>query len=79
MIDLLREYSRIMADAPPRCVMIARHDVPFGGAFRMWNTRGEMIVYVSRGWIADLPRGKRKAPTFGFDTTLFAGIPIYFE
>lgn len=74
------DLSRQIADAPPvvsRC--IATHSVPYGRVFRMWTTRGELIVYVNRGEVADLPRAKAKPEPFAFETTWLFGIPVYVE
>lgn len=70
-------------DAPPRLARVyASHSVPFGRVYRMWTTRGELIAYVNRGEIADLPRAPEP-----FDFAVVSplcppgiiGIPIYFE
>jgi hypothetical protein len=51
--------------------------VPYGRAPRMWNTRGELIVYANRGEIADLPRAKSQPASLS--PTLPFGIPVVVE
>lgn len=79
MVEQIRELQRkIDAAPPPIRRIIARHDVPYGRAFRMWNARGELIVYANRGELADLPRAK---PTSASEQRLaeLCAIPVVFE
>lgn len=58
----LRRMTEIVNASPPvpRCI-IARHDVPWGKGYRMWDTRGELVLYVHRGWLYDYA-WRRPAP-----------------
>lgn len=55
--EALYEVVKATAELPPYPARIyATHRVPYGRVYRMWTTRGDMIVYANRGEIADLPR-----------------------
>lgn len=81
---LLKAMERFMRppEQPPRVSRFyASHAVPYGRVYRMWTTRGELIAYVNRGAVADMPRTK-----IGYDNigaTLISpavfGVPVYFE
>lgn len=82
--DLLasfREAQERLAALPPRprCFM-ASHSVPYGRVFRQWNTRGDLLVWVNRGEIADPARRKDRseygiAPN-AIDTAALMAIPV---
>jgi hypothetical protein len=69
--DLIADLRKAMAvtkDLPPPVDhIVATHSVPYGKVFRMYNTRGRMVVYVNRGMVADLPRREPSSdlPVFG--------------
>jgi hypothetical protein len=79
-IEELRSWSRYLkAVPPPVSRIIARHDVPYGRAFRMWTTRGDLIVYANRGEMHDLPHAPKKSnPLAAYPIASF-GIPVVFE
>lgn len=75
--DMLDAMKRQMAMTPPALrAIFASHAVPYGRVYRMWNTRGEMIAYVNRGEIEDMPRVKVKAPRYGLAATVIFGTPV---
>jgi hypothetical protein len=79
VIAEMRRVSGMVAALPPRpkCFM-AHHAVPYGQVYRQWNTRGELLVWVNRGEIADLARHKPDyaiAPN-AIDTALLTAIPV---
>lgn len=60
----------------------ASHSVPFGRVYRMWTTRGELIAYVNRGLIADLPRAPEPWDFIGVSSMVppgLLGIPVYYD
>jgi hypothetical protein len=69
--QLLAWQRQIDAMSPSSRRIIARHDVPFGHAFRMWSTDGTFVVYVSRGWVEDLPHQK----VLGLDVAVSTIVP----
>lgn len=77
--EMVQRFGHLVADAPVCSRVIATHAVPYGRVFRMWTTRGEMIVYVNRGEIADLPREKAKTRGYGLQSTFLYGIPVLVE
>jgi len=81
MLDDLRAIQARIAAAPPQPrAFIARFDVPFGKAFRMWDTRGRFVVYVHRVWLMDSVRHERSRERLSgvLDPAAF-GIDVYFE
>lgn len=79
MIDELRRMCEMVKDAPPPIrVMYARHDVPVGPPFHMWNTRGEMVVYINRSMIEGLPKQPTSIREM-MDMTALTGIPVVVE
>ena len=75
----MRRVSEMVAALPPqpKCFM-AHHAVPYGQLYRQWNTKGELLVWVNRGEVADLTRRKPNyaiAPN-AIDTALLASIPV---
>lgn len=86
MHDLLAELQRMQAEidklAPLPRYLIARHDVPYGKLFRMWDTRGQMHAYVNRGQIHDLAYRSYKSTSvhpFGLARPDLTGIPVFEE
>jgi hypothetical protein len=76
VIDLLTEMQRKIDAAPPRIYRLyATHSVPYGRVYRMWTTRGDLIAYVNRGQVADMPRAK--GPDLGMSRLV--GISVVFE
>jgi hypothetical protein len=78
--DALRRMQRMIDEAPPPVRRLrAHHSVPYGTAWKQWNTRGELEVWVNRGWVADLPR----APSERYDAPgalmRMTGIPVVLE
>lgn len=73
-----------IANSPPRfAYLIARHDVPYGKVFRMWDTRGRLYGYVNRGEVHDLPAAKHgQTSVHGLESIAkpgFFGIPVFLE
>src|SRR4051794_11020600 len=57
VISAFRRMRGALDAAPPAIRRIrAHHSVPYGRAYRQWNTRGELEVWANRGEIEDLPR-----------------------
>lgn len=85
MIDDLLNFQRQIDAMPPQAARIyARWDVP--GVKRMWNTRGELILYCDRGIIESLPKQQAKVGD-KLNVTVFElaeaapymGVPVVFE
>jgi hypothetical protein len=78
LLETVMAFQRELDARPPvvsRCY--ATHAVPYGRVFRMWTTRGDLIAYVNRGEVADMPRA---TPAAGIaPLASFTGIPVYFE
>lgn len=59
MMEVSEQFAQWMQavnDLPPRPRLIrASHLVPYGKAYRYWDTRGDLIVYCNRGELHDLP------------------------
>lgn len=77
----MRRVSEMVAALPPRpkCFM-AHHSVPYGRVYRQWNTKGELLVWVNRGEVADMARYKPNyaiAPN-AIDTALLTSIPVFY-
>lgn len=74
------KWAAMIRELPPqpRCLM-AHDDVPRGQVFRQWNTRGDLIVWVNRGEVAELPHRDARphaiAPN-GIDTEMLRSIPV---
>lgn len=87
MNDLNAELRRMrdeVAKLPPRPrYFIARHDVPYGKVYRMWDTRGYMHAYVNRGELHDLVlthvKGGTEVHGLGVVSPGFFGIPVFME
>lgn len=80
-LDVLKKMQALIEDQPPRCSRIyATHAVPYGRVYRMWTTRGEMIAYINRGEMEDMPRAK-PAPALGLRllSPALTGIPVVIE
>jgi hypothetical protein len=75
LLDQMRLAFEMIAALPPRprCFM-AHHAVPYGRCFHQWNTRGELLVWVNAGEIADISR-RPGNPSF---VDLLASIPVVF-
>lgn len=76
------ETLRRQTERPPAVSrFVATHSVPYGRVFRMWTTRGELIAYINRGEVADMPREKIGYDNIGASIVSPAvfGIPVYFE
>jgi hypothetical protein len=55
----LRRTLRELDKLPPRPrAFYTSHSVPYGRAYRQWTSRGELIVWISRGEFEDMPRRK---------------------
>jgi hypothetical protein len=77
--DVRAMLDTVNALRPCPSRIMASHAVPYGRAYRQWNTRGELLLWVNRGLIADLPR--RPADRVGVLTGagalgFTAGIPV---
>lgn len=58
--------------------IVARDDIPATYAYRMWNTDGQLVLYVNRGIMDRLP--KRPGQTLhGIFCGHPFGIPIFYE
>jgi hypothetical protein len=77
--DLLAMNEQIKSAPPSPRAFIARFDVPMGRMFKMWDTRGEFVVYVHRGWLMDGVRHTRKGSTLDGSLGIAFGIPVRFE
>lgn len=74
-------YAELMKESRPR-YFIARHDVPYGRVFRMWDTRGFMHAYINRGELHDMRVADyRQTPVFGRDVLGpgLTGVPVFVE
>lgn len=78
--DMIAEMRRIQAliDAAPPVphVIMAHHAVPYGAAFRQWDTRGRLLVWANRGQIADMPRAEKNPNLFAASPIAAFGIPV---
>lgn len=74
---------QIDAMPPQASVIYARYDVP--GVKRMWNTRGELVLYCDRRVIDTLPKaevdiGKHKVTVHELpEAAPYFGVPVIFE
>jgi hypothetical protein len=77
MLDDLRRWSQVIAEAPPSPrAMLMHHSVPYGRLFRQWNTRGDLYVWVNPGVIHDLPRRKADHRVGDMLSASLSGIPV---
>lgn len=71
LVDDIRAWCSTIEDLPPRPYLIrADHRVPYGQGFKQWDTSGRMVLWVNRGWVADLPRSSEQGvPLLGIPVT----------
>lgn len=75
--DLLAFQAELDTMPSPVRGIRAHHAVPFGSAFRQWDTNGELWVWANAGEIADLPvTPGHRLLTVG---SVPFGIPVYTE
>jgi hypothetical protein len=78
--DLLRMNEELDMLPPRPRYFIARHDVPYGRVFKMWDTRGQMHAYINRGQVHDMAvTDYRETPVFRRDLLRPQGIPVFLE
>jgi hypothetical protein len=78
LLETVMAFQRELDARPPvvsRCY--ATHAVPDGRVFRMWTTRGDLIAYVNRGEVADMPRATPEAGIAPWRPS--PASPCYFE
>jgi hypothetical protein len=79
-LDALTKMQAQVEAMPPRCSRIyAVHSVPYGRVFRMWTTRGEMIAYINRGEMEDVPRVRPEQLGRSILSPALTGIPVVIE
>jgi hypothetical protein len=61
-----RHMDRLRELPPVPHVIRAHHSVPYGRAFKQWDTAGRLIVWANRGEIKDMLRQPAK-PRSPFD------------
>lgn len=80
--DLKRMMTEVDKLPPRPRYFIARHDVPYGRVFRMWDTRGQMHAYVNRGEIHDMRVADYRETSVLRRDSLdpgITGIPVFLE
>lgn len=76
ILDVLRQHDAL---PPVASAILASHRVPWGKLYRQWDTRGRLLLWVSRGELEDA-RIRRLAFAQGGDPMapmVIAGIPLY--
>lgn len=78
MLDEMRRWQKIIDAAPPPIHRImASHAVPYGRAFKQWDTNGRLLVWANRGEIVDLPRASK--PPAGLSWSMISfGVDVVF-
>lgn len=52
--------DRVAVSPPVPRAIVADHRVPYGRAYRLWNTRAELLIYANRGEVEDCPAASRR-------------------
>jgi hypothetical protein len=74
-LAVMREWGERIKRLPPvPRAILTDQAVPFGRAYRQWDTNGDLWVYANPGEVADLPRRIART-TWPGDMPLF-GIPV---
>lgn len=73
--DLIRLNTQISEAPPVPRAILTNHAVPYGRAFRQWDTKGNLYVWVNPGVLHDLWRAGPPDPT-NFSSIANFGIPV---
>lgn len=77
-LDKIIDAVQSVPAVPGPWRIYAHHSVPFGRAFNQYRTDGKLLLWVNRGWVADLKRQMyRDSNTAPMSSPTF-GIPIYY-
>lgn len=74
--QLLEWQAKIDAAPPVPHAILAHHAVPYGAAYRQWDTRGRLYVWANRGQIADMPRVTKEPNPLAASPIAAFGIPV---
>jgi hypothetical protein len=56
-LDDFVAWQRKLNSLPPAPhSILTSHAVPYGRAYRQWDSKGRLLIWVNRGEVADLPR-----------------------
>lgn len=67
LADLRRMQAELDVLPPQPRAIYTSHSVPWGRVLRQWTTRGDLIVWVSRGEFEDMPRVRPAQIARAFD------------
>lgn len=79
LADLRGWQAKIDALPPIPRGVITDHRVPYGRAFKQWDTNGDLWLWVNRGEIEDIPRARPHDALFAMLPPSLTGIRVYNE